>query len=182
MLSLSRPVLEFRFWLIRLLLGDLKKKHMHLLSLRDATQRSNKAIDNMTSVLPGSSAGTVGLGVSHAESIGRSGNIRHRAKLLDAFDEDDAELSTLRSRRRRIRKAVSDTASELSDEMMSPTELVERPEERNDAKAHDTSTPVNWLKFSMTLVFAVGVAIKDGPATLFTPPRSPTCNCGGHDD
>jgi len=176
-LSLSRPVLEFRFWLIRLLLGDLKKKHLHLLSLRDAAQRPNRVMDNMVPVPPGSSAGTVGLGLSHAGSIGRSGSIRHRTKLLDAFDENDVESSSLRSRRRRSRKASSDPDSEESDELMNATELIE-PE----ARLHDTSTPVNWLKFSMTLVFAVGVAIKDGPATLFTPSRSSSCNCSGHDD
>lgn len=32
--------------------------------------------------------------------------------------------------------------------------------------------PVAWLKLSMTLVFAVGVAIRDGPASLFRPGQS----------
>lgn len=152
---------------------------MHLLNLREAAQRPSRDVDNMVAVPPGSSAGNVGLGLSHAGSLGRTGSIRHRAKLLDAFDEDDAELSTLRSRRRRYRKASSDVTSDDSDDKADSDDLVSR--HYDAAKQDDTSAPVNWLKLSMTLVFAVGVAIKDGPATLFTP-RLANCTCVTHED
>ena len=174
MLSLSRPVLEFRFWLIRLLLGDLRKRHRHLLTLRDAASAmKERNVSGMTIVPPGSHAGAVGLGISHGQSLGiASRNVSRNAsasrpqpaKLLDPFDDGAIELNVVR--RRRKGGAREDAAGDDSDGDMPLT--IEDIEARQTTRPK-LSAPVAWLKFSMTLMFAVGVAIKDGPASLLAP-------------
>jgi len=124
----------------------------------------------MTIVPPGSHAGAVGLGISHGQSLNIvsrtvsrniSTNHPHPAKLLDPFDDGAIELNVVR--RRRKGGARDDAADDDSNG--------DAPLTIEDLEARQTTTPrlsapVAWLKFSMTLVFAVGVAIKDGPASL----------------
>jgi len=176
MLSLSRPVLEFRFWLIRLLLGDLRKRHRHLLTLRDAAKETrDRNVSGMTVVPPGSHAGAVGLGISHGQSLGivsrnvsrnTSAGRPHPAKLLDPFDDGAIELNVVRRRRKGVARddAVGDDSN--GDGPLTIEDLEASPTTTARSKL---SAPVAWLKFSMTLVFAVGVAIKDGPASLLAP-------------
>ena len=171
MLSLSRPVLEFRFWLIRLLLGDLRKRHRHLLTLRDvANATKERNVSGMTIVPPGSHAGAVGLGISHGQSLNIvsrtvsrniSTNHPHPAKLLDPFDDGAIELNVVRRRRK---GGARDDAAD--DDSNGDAPLTIEDLEARQTTRPKLSAPVAWLKFSMTLVFAVGVAIKDGPASL----------------
>lgn len=106
---LSRPVLKFRWWLVRVLLGRLRDKH--LLCFSDSPRRGRKLSLGIVAAEPGSSPG--------------KGNGAGEVRLV--VEERGAR-----------------------DAMRVPEPPV-----------------VGWLRFSATMVCAVGIAIKDGPGSLF---------------
>lgn len=132
----------------------------------------------MAGVAPGTSAGSVGLGISHGKSIGlaRANSLGRQNKLLDPFQDGQGSL---RRRKRLPKTRIDDGISDDSDDPLTLDDIQEVGRNAHDAIS-GVSGAVTWLKFSMTMVFAVGVAIKDGPASLFTPRTA--CICGARDD
>ena len=125
-ITLSRPVLEFRWWLARLLLGDLQKK-----------RRMLRLSSSGTGTCIGTNAPTP---TSPVPSTPRQrGRTSHRK--LDDLEAD----------------ACSETGPAPNhNEELSWTK-----------PGYSTPRPAGWLKLSMTLVFAVVIAIRDGPEVLF---------------
>lgn len=122
--TVSKHVLEFRCWLIRILIGRLRIKGLFSHLPRRAASR------------PISTTGAgLGLGLSLVPLNGAAGTI------VDAQTNatDDTEEYLL--------KALEDEGRHIPP----------------------FAPPMNWARFSMTLICAVGIAIKDGPASLFGP-------------
>lgn len=114
---LSRPVVEFRVWLIRVLLSGLHKKRLLDARIRPLTGgRREPPLQLMSSPTN-----------SMLEELGGPG---HTEESTASSETDGPHRPSLQ-----------------------PSKLI--------------TAPVNWLKFSVTLVFALGIAIKDGPSSLF---------------
>jgi len=122
-ITLSRPVLEFRWWLARLLLGDLQKKRGML-----RVSSSGTGINSTTPTSPAP--------------------------------------STPRERGRTSHRKLDDVEADACNKTGAPPNhnvelLLTKP------GYYSTPRPAGWLKLSMTLVFAVVIAIRDGPEVLF---------------
>lgn len=116
---LSQPVLEFRWWLICLLLRHLNEKGLLLCRRLRGTGQ--------------------GLGLSFAGSA-----VEPRALHDDAMDAYGSVEAVAAVDRRFQKKLL-----------------------RKTPYSAPSPPPVSWLRFSMTMVCAVGIAIKDGPDSLF---------------
>lgn len=121
-LALSKHVLEFRCWLIRVLVGRLRAKGMFMHLQRPSSRRAV-------------SANPAGLG------LGLGGIPADRA--VSAIMEP--EYRTESGLNGCFAAAVDDR-----EDVMPPF-----------------PPPMNWARFTFTMVFAVGIAIRDGPASLF---------------
>jgi len=67
-----------------------------------------------------------------------------------------------------------DGDAEREDEQHPFGDVIEhlgKVKEREQYTAPPLPPPVYWLRFGLTLVFAVGIALKDGPASLLVPGR-----------
>lgn len=116
--TLSRPVLEFRWWLIKLLIGDLRKRHKLWPTLSPA----------------------------------------RKARTPQATTEvAKPELSP-----------AEYSAHALEDVLTHLDKVKAEEEELSPARP---PPPLYWIRFGLTLVFAVGIALKDGPSRLLIPRR-----------
>ena len=124
----SRPVLAFRLWLVRLLLGDLKRKAFICAGECPTTAKvqNHKRLD-LEQARP------------YDSYVGA------------AVQNEDAGTTTMHGH--------DDELPRRQDLKMS-----------NEGRVQTGLSPLtSWLKFSMTLICAVGLAIKDGPNTLYVP-------------
>lgn len=125
--TLSRPAIEFRWWLIKLLLGDMKKKGKLLQADRQ-----------------------LGLGISLSSTPLMIKDSQQDEQPSESVDQDCAIIDSPEVKR----QSAVVGASEDTTQSPSPCRA--------------KSSAMTWLKFSMTLVLAVGIAIRDGPSALFT--------------
>ena len=142
MLTLSRPVLEFRWWLVTLLIGGLRKRNPRSFLLRRPE---------------------TGLGISLQPRLTRSSGFGYDGACDDEDESDTRETGEMAARHKR---EISPFARRHPASYASDSALWDIFETREKYK-HATPPPVSWLKLSVTLAFAVGIAIKDGPASLF---------------
>lgn len=131
--TISRPVLEFRWWLIKILLGDLLKKQ--------ALWPQQPALSQAPRRSP---ARRHGLAMSVAPGTG-----------LATSETDERTL-------------MQDNHDRVLLECLNHVERSGRGERR-------TPQPpiLHWLRFGVTLMFAVGIALRNGPKVLFQP-QQPT--------
>lgn len=131
--TLSRPVLEFRWWLIKLLIGDLRRRR----SLWPRTPtKSPRHWDRPA---------TTGLQISamSPSTPSKATNITPQ------------------------REPVS--PEQALNNVLNHLERVKLNEARGGTGHPPLAPPIYWLRFGLTMVFCVGVALKDGPASLFVP-------------
>lgn len=118
--TLSRPVLEFRWWLIKILLGDLKKKSSLWPPPLNTTIHPHQSSLGL-STLPD-------LGMNSTKSDKGAMEQNHDRVLLECL----THVQRSKARDRRVLQAPA----------------------------------VHWLKFGVTLLFAVGIALKNGPSSV----------------
>lgn len=140
----SRPVLALRWWLVRLLLGDLRRKAF--ICAGACAQKKGVLPDlNVDPALTTSSTTTAAPESESADpcnpgSRSREGSpSEERARAMASVARTFTRLHARTSSRQQHEVGLSPAAS--------------------------------WLKFSMTLLFAVGLAIKEGPNALYAPPN-----------
>ncbi|GAB7357500.1 hypothetical protein MBLNU459_g0034t1 [Dothideomycetes sp. NU459] len=91
----------------------------------------------------------------------------HHHLLLSPIEE---QILTSRRRSRRQQQRSRKSSSALNAAAASPSE--DGSEQQCETCPHHQllrHSPWMWIKFSLTLAFAIGAAIKDGPAVLFRP-------------
>lgn len=138
----SRPMLALRWWLVRLLLGDIKRKGY--ICSGECIRKSRSSSPDMRADLELSVA---------SKPI--------REEPASASDEGEND-----SVGRHGKRGIVDAAS------VSPGSRRRSHAKFPSPHASVGLSPVTaWLKFSMTILFAVGLAIRDGPQTLYEPPN-----------
>jgi len=142
-LTLSRPAVEFRWWLIKLLLGDMKRKG-RLLRL-DKQQKSQPA--------------GLGLGIEVPPATPLMG------RESQGQEQEEEEEEAMRHEVDVERHAVVDSSAA---ERAPPIVRTAAAAAAASAVESRGASAMTWLKFSMTLVLAVGIAVRDGPGALFT--------------
>lgn len=145
--TLSRPVLEFRWWLIKLLIGDLRKRKRLWPSVLKDQQPSGK-------MKRATRADAEGLGID---------NVSTRIPATHTPGDEDGTFQ-----RTEPGGAPNEGGTALSD-VLAHLDEVKAQEEASARHKRPAPPPVYWLRFGLTLVFAVGIAIKDGPSSLFLP-------------
>lgn len=155
--TLSRPVLEFRWWLIKLLIGDLRKREglwPPLLkgqqgTLKASTLQAREEDRYRTADTEDSSRINASAAASASDSLrpGRSCKNATTGHAVGTSEEADTALS----------------------DVLAHLDKVKAQEEASAPHERSAPPPTYWLRFGLTLVFAVGIAIKDGPSSLFLP-------------
>lgn len=126
----SRPILAFRLWLVRLLLGDLKRKAF---ICAGECARTGKV------------PSTICFDIEKAHPC--------NACAGGAVQDEEFKNTTLHGHNNK-NLYYGQQERKVADDGQNKRGL---------------SPLTSWLKFSMTLIFAVGLAIKDGPNALYMP-------------
>lgn len=137
--TLSRPVLEFRWWLVKLLIGDLRKRR----ALWPPLLRSKQT------ELP----------------------LLERSMSLNGCLEQARGASDLLAKEPDPQKLHSPDSVTALEDVLSHLDKV-KDEEAKRNRPRPPPPPLYWMRFGLTLVFAVGIALKDGPGSLLSPQRS----------
>lgn len=144
--TLSRPVLEFRWWLVKLLIGDLRKRR----ALWPPFPKPSQAKAPLTEA-PSNPHGCL-------------------VQIRDHPVPDHAELGPY-TPEREMHEPPAASPTALQDVLSHLDRVKAEETKRNRNRPSPPPPPLYWLRFGLTLVFAVGIALKDGPGSLFTPQR-----------
>lgn len=144
---IPRPLLNIQWWLVGVLLGPMAKKRLLAKHscCREAEDEQSLLDDSSSAEMSDMAFGSPYQTPPASSPI--NANIRHRSLISGKGKKRTSSIS----------KSVSGRAKRC-------------PHHANRYK----HSPWLWLKFSMTLAIAVGVAFKDGPSTLL---KDAFCEC-----
>lgn len=159
---LSRTLNRFQWMLLHALLGPMATRRLMACSLHENAILMQAPYRTNTST-------------SRSSSASSSTSSRTRDDEGFEADSEDIELSPcppLRQPRRRVSPPSSSSSSCIFETRSSKTEdriqkrRTRRTEERDNAPMLSRHSPWLWIRFSLTLAFAIAAAVKEGPGAL----------------